>query len=111
MVQTEPASQSAVHWDELGTSTSAPAMSKKLTLRLDEDVIERAKNYAADRGTSVSQLVEQYFSALTSDEPDAPDQEEWTEELSPLTRRLLGCLGGGDVDEEDYYRYLEKKHQ
>lgn len=88
-------------------------MSKKLTLRLDEDVIEQAKRYADERGTSVSKLVEQYFVLLTEEsEEDADDEEEdWRDELSPITRRLLGRLKSADVDEEDYYRYLEEKHR
>ena len=36
-------------------------MKTKLTLRLDDAVIARAKAYAAARGTSVSGLVEDYF--------------------------------------------------
>ena len=36
-------------------------MKKKLTLRMEQDVIERAKEYAAERGASVSKLVENYF--------------------------------------------------
>ena len=35
-----------------------------------------------------------------------PDVEP--EGLPPLTRELLGSLK--DVDESDYYRYLEQKH-
>jgi hypothetical protein len=30
------------------------------------------------------------------------------EELPPMTRELLGSLK--DLDESDYYRYLERKH-
>jgi hypothetical protein len=90
-------------------------MSKKLTLRLDEDVIERAKRYADERGTSVSQLVEQYFVLLTEEETDregtGDEEENWRNDLSPFTRRLLNRAPSSDVDEEDYYRYLEEKHQ
>ena len=82
-------------------------MKKKLTLRMEQDVIERAKEYAAERGASVSKLVENYFRALTAGEQ--PNGEE--EPLPPITRRLANRSPAPDIDEEDYYRYLEKKYQ
>lgn len=85
-------------------------MKKKLTLRMEEDVIERAKQYAKERGTSVSKLVANYFAALTAPESDEDRDEDWREELLPITRSLVGCLKGTDVDEDDYYRYLEEKY-
>ena len=36
-------------------------MNTKLTLRLDENLIKSAKNYASSSGKSVSQLVADYF--------------------------------------------------
>ena len=36
----------------------------KLTLSVDEEVVARAKRYAAGRRTSVSRLVEQYLHRL-----------------------------------------------
>lgn len=42
-------------------------MNTKLTLRLDDSLIDAAKNYAAREGRSVSELVAAYFSRL-----DAP---------------------------------------
>jgi Family of unknown function (DUF6364) len=41
-------------------------MDAKLTLKLDKNVIERAKVYAAQQQNSLSQLVENYFKAITS---------------------------------------------
>lgn len=78
-------------------------MSKKLTLRLDEDVIERAKAYAAERDTSVSRLVEAYFAAVTQKNGD-PAQASF----SDTTRQFIGVLK--EADEGDYKRYLEEKH-
>jgi hypothetical protein len=83
------------------------AMKKKLTLRMDADVIERAKAYAAERGESVSKLVENYFAALTASEPSNGAEES----LPPITRRLADRPPAPDVDEEEYYRYLEEKYQ
>lgn len=72
----------------------------KLTLSVDERVIERAKRYAQARGTSVSGLVEQMLdlAASGSDRPEiAP----------PVLSRLRGSLKRGNA--ADYHRYLERK--
>jgi antitoxin component of RelBE/YafQ-DinJ toxin-antitoxin module len=42
-------------------------MKSKLTLRMDEDVKERAKEVARRRGTSLSALVEDYFRILSGE--------------------------------------------
>ncbi len=78
-------------------------MKRKLTLRMSDEAIERAKEYAAERGISVSRLVENFFEVLeTGDEPDV--------ETSPLVASLLGTLEDADLDEEDYREHLEDKH-
>jgi len=41
-------------------------MKTKLTLSLQEDVIEQAKAYAKDQETSISSLVENYLKVITS---------------------------------------------
>ena len=76
----------------------------KLTLSVDEEVIERAKAYAAERGTSVSQLVETYLGVLGKG-VKAPDP------LPPITRRLSGILKGARVTREDYRQYLVRKYR
>lgn len=45
-------------------------MDTKLTLTLNKDIIEFAKKYAASNQTSLSDLVENYFKALTIAEPE-----------------------------------------
>jgi hypothetical protein len=74
----------------------------KLTLSVDEGVIERAKKYASARGTSLSGLVEQMLdlAASGSDQPDM---------TPPVLGRLRGSLKGGDS--RDYLRYLERKYR
>ena len=39
-------------------------MDKKLTLSLDQRVIERAKGYAKKNNTSLSKMIEVYFDSL-----------------------------------------------
>ena len=77
-------------------------MQTKLTLRLDEELIEFGKRWAKRHGKTLSALVEDYLATLEK-------LPESSEELPPLTRELLGMARG--VSEEDYYRYLEEKYR
>lgn len=80
-------------------------MHTKLTLRLDERLVRRAKAYARRTGKSLSGLVADFFARLH--EPhEAP-----SEPLSPEVRSLYGALGDKQVAEEDYRRYLAEKHR
>ncbi len=108
-------------------------MKSKLTLRLDEDLKERAKQLADRRGTSVSKIVEHYFKLLlredasdvsgegvsSSEDRSNGDQsgaaaEETT--LSPRIQKLKEKLGkpAPEIDmDEDTRRWVEaaaKKH-
>lgn len=96
-------------------------MNTKLTLRMDESLIAAAKDYAAAHGSSLSQMVANYFAALAqrtkSGNPhpalDAEDAQ-LQEESGPITRRLVGILqaqpGQPQVCEDDYHAYLERKY-
>ncbi len=79
-------------------------MQTKLTLRLDDQLINRAKTYARKSGKSVSQMVASYFSLLD----DKPKKE--TSDLTPIVRSLKGSLKGAKIDKKDYHDYLEEKH-
>jgi Family of unknown function (DUF6364) len=61
-------------------------MTTKLTLTLDDKVIQAAKRYARAKGRSVSELVESYFKSLTG-----PDNEP-AEELTPAVKSLMGSF-------------------
>ncbi|MFY8189264.1 MAG: DUF6364 family protein [Flavobacterium sp.] len=61
-------------------------MSTKLTLTIDESVIERAKKYAKDKENSLSSIVENYLKILTKDNPV---QET---ELTPIVKSLKGSF-------------------
>jgi hypothetical protein len=78
-------------------------MNTKLTLRLDETLIRRAKAMARLRGKSVSQMVKEYFDSLG----EATSLEE---EIPPVTASLFGILKGHEVHESDYQRHLLEKH-
>jgi len=79
-------------------------MQTKLTLRLEDHLIERAKSYAAEAGKSVSQIVADYFKLLTSQTTEASLPS------TPVTQSLRGLLRESKLDEKDYKKYLEEKH-
>ena len=78
-------------------------MQTKLTLRMDDQLIRGAKEYAARAGKPLSQVVAEYFSAITS-RNDLPSR------LTPTVLALKGALRGGEIDSEDYRSHLEEKH-
>lgn len=79
-------------------------MNTKLTLRMDETVIRKAKGEARRRGKSVSQMVSEFFESLSPRDYTLPI-------LPPLTKSLVGVLKGGKVSVKDYIAHLRKKHQ
>ena len=79
-------------------------MQAKLTLELDQRLIERAERFAKASGKSVSELVADYLAQLGQ-------RSELDEEtLPPITRSLSGILEGVELDEAEYYRHLARKH-
>ncbi len=79
-------------------------MNTKLTLRMDETVISKAKGEARRRGKSVSKMVSEFFESLSPRDHTLPI-------LPPLTKSLVGVLKGGKVSEKDYIAHLRKKYQ
>lgn len=82
-------------------------MYTKLTLRLEEQLIHSAKSFAQDHNKSLSQMVSDYFALLLVDDSGT---EQSLEALPPITQSLVGMLSA-QVDEDDYYAYLEEKHR
>jgi hypothetical protein len=80
-------------------------MQTKLTLRLEDHLIEQAKSYAAQAGKSVSQIVSDYFKLLTS------QKRKVSSPSPPITQSLRGLLRDSKLDEKDYKKYLEEKHR
>lgn len=62
-------------------------MNTKLTLTIEKEIIETAKEYAKDKGQSLSEIVENYFKLIT-----LPRREIKPEQLSPRVRRLRGII-------------------
>jgi hypothetical protein len=79
-------------------------MQTKLTLRLEDDLIIKAKVIAQKRGKSLSKLVADYFNFIATKELDSET------ELPPIVKSLYGSLADVNVDEIDYKEYLERKY-
>lgn len=85
-------------------------MQTKLTLRLDDAVIRRAKAWARSRGVSLSEAVAAYFAQLPAEAEAAAPR------VGPWARRLIGAAGpdSGDVGDAEVRRrhrdHLERKY-
>lgn len=73
---------------------------------MDESLIENAKKYAQEKGTSVSSLVANYFALIGKKRSSSNESDE----LPPVTASLSGIMKNTEVTEEDYKRYLTDKH-
>jgi len=60
-------------------------MATKLTLTLNDKVIESAKKYSRKNNISLSKLVEFYFKTISE-----PDKDNKNENIPPITKELSG---------------------
>ncbi|MDR1998028.1 MAG: DUF6364 family protein [Candidatus Margulisbacteria bacterium] len=78
-------------------------METKLTLKLEQRIINSAKKYAENNHRSLSRLVEDYFRNLVADKPRA-------EEYPPLIKKLSGVISEHDLQklsrEDDRAKYI-----
>jgi len=79
-------------------------MNTKLTLRMDDYLIESAKAHAAKTGKSVSRIVSDLFEMIKNEKFKRDDP------LTPIVRTLKGALKRKPVDKKDYHQYLEEKY-
>ncbi|HRQ39697.1 MAG TPA: DUF6364 family protein [Chloroflexota bacterium] len=77
------------------------AEKKKLTLRVDGQLIEQAKEYATANNTSISQLVEVYLRDLSRRE---------VMRHTPLVQRLTGIIPSESDTDEARFQYLMDKY-
>ena len=77
-------------------------MQTKLTLRLESELIERAKQHAKQQGKSLSQIVADYFAVFSQDKNRA--------NTAPVTQSLLGVLKESGLDRESYKKHLVEKY-
>ncbi len=77
-------------------------MNTKLTLTIEKEVIEIAKEYAKEKGQSLSEMVENYFKLVTVNRPKMKGKQ-----LSPKVRKLRGII---KTDEKlDYKQILTEE--
>jgi hypothetical protein len=83
-------------------------MDTKLTLKLNQEIIEAAKKYASGKKMSLSRLVEFYLQTLTTENNN---DEEF--EISPFVKSIAtGTSIPLDMEyKKDYAEYLSDKHQ
>ena len=71
-------------------------MSKKLTLKIDEELISFAHSYSRQNGLSVSRLFEQYLDRLRT--------TDRTQELKPTIAFLYGLFEDAPIPEKKELR-------
>lgn len=83
-------------------------METKLTLRLNDGVIERAKIYATKQKISLSKMIESYLDSLTR-EIEHKDKSP----ITPLVKSLSGVIDlPSDFDyKKEYGDYLIEKYK
>jgi len=83
-------------------------MDTKLTLKLDKEVIDKAKTYASQHQISLSKLIEAYLKSITSKEEKAKQIP-----ISAFVKSLSSPSGiPADYDyKKDYQEYLEEKYR
>jgi len=78
-------------------------MNTKLTLRMTEAQVCRAKAEASRRGKSVSRMVGEFVDSLGAPPPDETP-------LPPITASLVGILKGARLSESNYKKHLRERH-
>ena len=83
-------------------------MDTKLTLRLNDNVIERAKLYARNHKVSLSKMIESYLDSLTREK-----DKERKISITPLVESLSGIIDlPADFDyKKEYGDYLTEKYK
>ena len=85
-------------------------MDTKLTLKLNQEVIEKAKQYAADKKLSLSRLIENYLNSLPSENSNKDELE-----ISPFVKSITAGTKSSIPNDFDYKKergdYLEQKHK
>lgn len=81
-------------------------MDKKLTLSLNEEIIEQAKSYARENQTSLSKMVENYLRLVV-------ENSSKNVKITPLVKSLMGVIElPQDFDEKNNYTdFLMEKYK
>jgi len=82
-------------------------MDTKLTLKLNQKIIEKAKEYASNKKMSLSRLIEAYLQSLTTENGTSGF------EISPFVKSIsTGTEIPSDLDhKKEYSDYLMEKYK
>ena len=85
-------------------------MDAKLTLKLDKEVIDKAKEYASSHQKSLSRMIESYLKSLIDKEYEGVDNDI---EISPFVKSMqTGVKLPADFDyKKEYGDYLAEKYK
>ncbi len=78
-------------------------MTSKITLYSEKDLIDGIKIYAKEQNTSVSKIVNEFFSNLLQ-------TQKSNHKKSKVTDSLTGIIADKSLDESIYHNYLEDKY-
>jgi hypothetical protein len=76
-------------------------MNTKLTLTIEQTVIEKAKKYASAKGRSLSDIIENYLKAITKEDHNVQT------DLTPIVKSMKGSFKA--PKNFDYKKELSKK--
>ncbi len=79
-------------------------MNTKLTLRMDDHLIESAKKYSAQTGKSVSKLVSDFFVIIKN------EKLKDSSSITPTVKSLKGILKESEFSEITYKKHVEEKY-
>lgn len=81
-------------------------MTRKLTLTVEENIIEQAKEYAAKNGLSLSEMIENYLKVVVGNSPRNRAK------LTPKVKKLMGSMKGhGNLNyKESLTKALNEKY-
>jgi hypothetical protein len=81
-------------------------MNTKLTLTIEREIIERAKEYAKEKNRSLSDIIENYLKILTKE-----DTGNKGKQLNPVVKSLKGSFKDNNMDyKKELRNRLEKKY-
>lgn len=85
-------------------------MNTKLTLKLDNKVIEKAKKYAVSQQMSLSKIIESYLKSLVISEGSENKEEI---QISPFVKSISSGINiPADLDyKSEYTKHLFEKHK
>ena len=85
-------------------------MDAKLTIKLNKDVIDNAKVYAATQKRSLSRIIETYLNSIITQTKSAADDEI---KISAFVKSMsTGVQVPSDIDaKKDYSDYLSEKYK